>query len=208
MRTLLTLFLSVMLVGTACAKVYDFNQSAYEEISQGEKIVNVPGGQIIHSRLNSNISSQNNFGNEVIVTQLVKDWVYFGKVIAPEGSLISGKITSIQRASYANRNAKVNISFYQIVRPDNVVINIQSKPICVTIGESRAVRGTRMVLEGIKQSVLSSTSISNVADNAVSGAIAGGYTFLTTKGEEVIIPFGTEFRINIINNINIMSYDN
>ena len=208
MKKFLIIFLILITTGNTFAADYTFDEVSYEEISSNERMVNVPSGQVIHSRLNSDLTSQNNYRNEIITTQLMKDWIYFGKVIAPEGSLIRGRITSIQRASYANGNAKVNISFNEVVRPDNTVINIQAKPICVTVGDSRIKSGAKMVFEGVKQNIFSSRSISNVADNIATGAIAGGFVFLTTKGEEVNIPFGTEFRINIINNINVLSYEN
>ena len=192
-------------ISIAFAAEYNFDENYYTG-----NTVNIPSGQMVYSRLNADISSQTNRQNEIITTQLVKDWIYYGTVIAPEGSLINGRITSVQRASYANGNAKVNISFYQIIRPDNTTINIQAKPICVTIGDSRAKSGAQMVWEGVKQSVLSSrmNSVQTIADNAVTGAFTGGIVFLSSKGEEVIIPFGTEFRINIINSLNIKPYEN
>ena len=131
-----------------------------------------------------------------------------GQFIAPEGSLITGKITSIENSSFAQGNAKVNISFTQVVRPDNVIINIQSKPICITVGESRLQSSAKLLGQGVLKSVMSSRSFSNIKTRTINGAIAGGYTFLTTKGEEVNIPFGTEFKINIINNIKTLNYEN
>ena len=197
-------------ISVVSAKEYNFDNNYYVENVLNETTLSIPSGQIVYSRLNADINSQTNKQNEIITTQLMKDWVYYGTVIAPEGSLINGRITSIQKASYANGNAKVNISFYQVIRPDNVTINFQAKPICVTIGDSRAKSGTQMIWEGVKQSVLSSrmNSVQTIADNAVTGAFTGGYVFLTKKGEEVHIPFGTEFRINIINTLTVKPYEN
>lgn len=210
MKLILSLLVAVLIFGSAYAKEYNFDDNTYKIYTQQSRNIMIPSGQVIHSRLNSDVASQENTKNEVITTQLMQDWIYMGKVIAPEGSLISGRITSIENSSYASGNAKVNISFYQVVRPDDVTINFQAKPICVTIGESRLKSGSKLVWEGIKKSVLSSSSLSlnNIADNTITGAFAGGYTFLSTRGEEVRIPFGTEFRINITSTINTVTYDN
>ena len=194
-------------ISSAFAKEYNFDDNYYERNIKGTNTISIPSGQMLYSRLNADINSQTNRPNELITTQLLKDWVYYDTIIAPEGSLINGRITSIQRSAYAGGNAKVNISFYQVIRPDNVTINIQAKPICITIGDSRLKSGSKMVWEGVKQTVLSS-SIRDAADNAIIGAVSGGFVFLSSKGEEVHIPFGTEFRINIINGLNIKPYEN
>ena len=208
MKQLLIAVVLLISILPASAKVYDFSDTASETYAHQARNVNIPRGQIIYSRLNSDIDSQNNSNNDVITTQLVKDWYYMGQFIAPEGSLITGKITSIENSSFAQGNAKVNITFTQVVRPDDVIINIQSKPICITVGESRLQSGAKLLGQGVLKSVMSSRSISNIKTRTINGAIAGGYTFLTTKGEEVNIPFGTEFKINIINNIKTLNYEN
>ena len=208
MKRLLLIVLLFAIILPVSAKVYDFSDEASENYIQNLRIVNIPRGQIIYSRLNADIDSQNNSSNDVITTQLIKDWYYMGQFIAPEGSLISGKITAIENSSDAQGNAKVNITFTQIVRPDNVTIDIQSRPICITVGESRLKSGAKLMGQGVMKSVISSRSFSNVKTRTINGAIAGGYTFLTTKGEELNIPFGTEFKINIVNSINTLNYEN
>ena len=208
MKRIFIILVLLTLTLPVSAKVYDFSEEASKNYIQQARIVNIPRGQIIYSRLNSDIDSVNNSSNDIITTQLMKDWYYQGQYIAPEGSLITGKILSVENSSYAQGNAKVNITFTQIVRPDNVAIDIQSKPICITVGESRLNSSAKLMGQGIMKSVMSSRSLSNVKTRTINGVIAGGYTFLTTKGEEVNIPFGTEFKINIINNISTINYEN
>ena len=203
------LILIILSAGIVNAKTYDFSDEAYNTFRNEYKRINIPSGAVIYSRLNDNISSEQNSENEVLITQLVRDWKYNGQMVAPEGSLIKGKIIDIRNAGFASGNAKVNIIFSQIIKPDNSTIYIQSKPICVTIGDSRLASAGKNMLTGVLESVGSfTTSPRTIATNAVAGAITGGFVFMTTKGQEVTIPFGTEFRIQILNNISVMEYEN
>ena len=197
----------MLLISSLClgyAKVYDFSEDAYDTFRQEYKRIVVPSGQIIHSRLNADINSEQNTKNETLTTQLIQDWKYDGKTIAPEGSLIIGKITDIKNAGYASGNAKVIIVFNQIIKPDNTVISIQSKPICITIGDSRLEAAGKNIMIGALSGM---GRMSSSMQTITAGALSGAYVFAATKGQEVVIPFGTEFRIQILNPVNVLEYE-
>ena len=139
-------------IGIAQEAVAKLNQKAMKE----QNVFVVPRGRRIYSRLNDNIYcsnlniSYNTKKGDVITTQLMQDWQYKNNIVAPEGSLVRGTIIDTSSKNLTK------ISFDKIVRPDNVEINIITKPIIITTD--------------------------NLSDNTP-------------------IPLGTEFTIQIINDI-------
>lgn len=206
MKYFITIFFLIFSVCFAQAKTYDFSDEAAEIYLQEQKKINIPQGEIIYSRLNSDISSEQNSKNEIITTQLIKDWKLNNRIIAPEGSLIIGKIFDIKNASYASKNANVDIVFNQIIRPDNSTIYIQSKPICIKVDGSQLETAGKNILKGVTSRI--SRHPQQIANRIVGGVMKGGYIFLTTKGQEINIPFGTEFKIQILNSITVTEYEN
>ena len=126
--------------------IVKLNQTAMEK----NNVFAVPRGRRIHSRLNDNISRANAITDNIITTQLMKDWGYKNYTIAPEGSLVKGVITKTSSTS-------TEIRFDTIIRPDNVEVKIVSKPI---------------VISSDKDTI-----------------------------QNILIPFGTEFTIQIINDV-------
>ena len=139
-------------IDAAQEAVVKLNQKAMAE----HNVFVVPRGRRIHSRLNDNISrinsdlSEETKKGDIITTQLMQDWCYKDKIVAPEGSLVRGKITDI------SSNRSTRICFDTIIRPDGVEISIVTKPILMSPQEA---------------------------------------------SENTLIPFGTEFTIQIVNDV-------
>ena len=169
-------------------KDYDFSDEAAERFIQESKKITVAGGATIHSRLNSDIHSSKSKVNDVITTQLIKDWTYGSKVIAPEGSLIVGEITNKKKPTFAMGDAKLYIDFNKVIRPDGAEIQIDSKPIIIT-GDSRKQGFGLLFWSGLNVALSAGTNLP--ADVAFVG-------YTSVSGQEVKIPLGTEFKIHII----------
>lgn len=120
----------------ASKPMIQLNQTAMNK----DDVFVVPRGRRIHSRLNDTIfrsvqiqQIQTKIG-DVIVTQLMQDWYYKNKMVAPEGSLVKGKITNTDNL------LSTEVVFDTIIRPDNVSISIQTKPIIITPESQHPIR--------------------------------------------------------------------
>lgn len=139
----------------------DANVKLNQQAMEKDNLLFVPKGYRISSRLNNNINMQllyNANTGDILTTQLMRDWEYSGKIVAPEGSIVKGQITKISALN------QLQIEFDTIIRPDNAEIKIVSKPIIINIGDY----------------------ILNMA----------------------VVPMGTEFTIQINNNIFTTPYKN
>ena len=191
------IFLFFMLV-PVCGKNYDFSDEATERFLKNSKTITIPSGATIESRLNSDIHSSKSQVNDIITTQLVKDWTLGSKVIAPEGSLIVGRITNKKKTTIVMGDAKLYIDFNKVIRPDGIEIGIDSKPIIIT-GDSRKQGIGLILLSGLNVILSGGTNLP--ADIAFVG-------YTSASGQEVKIPLGTEFKIHIINEVTTFYYDN
>lgn len=183
------------------AKNYDFNQTNI--------IIKTNKEIIISSKLNNDISSTKSSKNDVITTQLIYDCYYNGELLAPEGSIIVGRITELKRSRSITRNAKIKIDFDKIVRPDGVAVSIVAKPLILTSSNNGFVS---MLIDDVKMLFIHTLSLvydqpndANlmfasymVANNAVNYAI--------NKGDEITVPLNTKFNITLKKNLKFIPY--
>lgn len=183
------------------AKNYDFNENKIV-IKTNKEI-------IISSKLNNDISSTKSFKNDVITTQLIHDCYYNGELLAPEGSIIVGKITELKRSRSITRNAKIKIDFDKIVRPDGIAVSIVAKPLILTSSNNGFVS---MLMDDIKMLFMHTLSLVYdqpndpnlmfvgymVANNAVNYAL--------NKGNEITVPLNTKFNITLKKNLRFIPY--
>lgn len=104
---------------------YDMNMG-YENSNLQGYAVYVPAGVTCKGLLSQEISSQSAVAGQNVNLILKEDFIYNEKVIAPEGSVVYGTISSIKKAGYGNRNAKMMIRFTSIVTPYGNTIPINA----------------------------------------------------------------------------------
>ena len=198
MKQILCTLILIFMLAPVHSNNYDFSDEASEKFLQESKKITVTGVTTIKSRLNSDIHSSKSTVNDVVTTQLIEDWTYGPKVIAPEGSLIVGKITNKKKPTFAMGDAKLYIDFNKVIRPDGVEIQIDSKPVIIT-GDSRKQGMGLLLLSGLNVALSAGTNLP--ADIAFIG-------YTSTSGQNVKIPLGTEFKIHIIGDVTTFYYDN
>lgn len=201
MKKLLLTALLMFVMLPVIAKNYDFNQNNIV-IKTNKEI-------IISSKLNNDISSTKSSENDVITTQLIHDCYYNGELLAPEGSIIVGKITKLKRSRSITRNAKIKINFDKIVRPDGIAVSIVAKPLILTSSNNGFVS---MLIDDVKMLFMHTLSLVYdqpndpnlifvgymVANNAVNYAL--------NKGDEITVPLNTKFNITLKKNLKFVPY--
>lgn len=183
------------------AKNYDFNQNNIV-IKTNKEI-------IISSKLNNDISSTKSFQNDVITTQLIHDCYYNGELIAPEGSIIVGKITKLKRSRSITRNAKIKIDFDKIVRPDGIAVSVVAKPLILTSSNNGFVS---MLIDDVKMLFMHTLSLVYDQPNDPNLMFVGymvannAVNYTLNKGDEITVPLNTKFNITLKKNLRFIPY--
>lgn len=183
------------------AKNYDFNQNNIV-IKTNKEI-------IISSKLNNDISSTKSFQNEVITTQLIHDCYYNGELIAPEGSIIVGKITKLKRSRSITRNAKIKIDFDKIVRPDGIAVSVVAKPLILTSSNNGFVS---MLIDDVKMLFMHTLSLVYDQPNDPNLMFVGymvannAVNYTLNRGDEITVPLNTKFNITLKKNLRFIPY--
>lgn len=190
---------------------YTTSQNQNETNLQGYALY-VPAGVSVSAVLSNEINSQSSVVGSIVNAILVEDFIYNGTTIASAGSTINGSVVSVQKAGFANRNAKMQIRFTTIRTPYNNII-----PISATI----ATNDSSGILKGatIKDSAINYTkdtvigagsgAVLGTAMGALSGGSVGrGAVYgtalgagmgiikgISEKGESILIPANSQISI-------------
>lgn len=201
MKKLLLTALLMFVILPVIAKNYDFNQNNIV-IKTNKEI-------IISSKLNNDISSTKSFQNDVITTQLIHDCYYNGELIAPEGSIIVGKITKLKRSRSITRNAKIKIDFDKIVRPDGIAVSVVAKPLILTSSNNGFVS---MLIDDVKMLFMHTLSLVYDQPNDPNLMFVGymvannAVNYTLNKGDEITVPLNTKFNITLKKNLRFIPY--
>lgn len=195
-------------------KFYDFSDEAQAKFDQQQKLVKIPIGTILHLKLNDNLASTTVKPSDLITVQLSKDWHSKGVLIAPEGSIVTGKILEIQNSGKNQKDGKISIDFYEILKPDGTVSQIKTKKLIIKVNRNAFLNACGMILLGAAFGVVTVASggLATVPAGALiagagSGALSFGLAFSESTGQEIEIAANTEFRIRTSEEFEIQKYD-
>lgn len=172
----------------------------------------VPVNSTMHVRLNQELKSEKAQVGDVFTSTLV-DPVYSsnGVVLAPQGSIITGRVTNVQRAQKNGKPATMDVAFVSLKLPNGYVrqINGSLAELTSSSGSSSDNEGTITAKKTSHRKVKFIGG--GAAGGAVIGAIAGGgkglaigagvgalagaITGRVKKGSEVKVSSGTEFGV-------------
>ncbi|HZN01581.1 MAG TPA: YMGG-like glycine zipper-containing protein [Pyrinomonadaceae bacterium] len=172
----------------------------------------VPANSTMHVRLNQELKSEKAQVGDVFTSTLV-DPVYSsnGVVLAPQGSIITGRVTNVQRAQKNGKPATMDVAFVSLKLPNGYVrqINGSLAELTSSSGSSSDNEGTITAKKTSHRKVKFIGG--GAAGGAVIGAIAGGgkglaigagvgalagaITGRVKKGSEVKVSSGTEFGV-------------
>ena len=119
------------------AMTYDNNKPL-----QGYVVV-VPAGTDISATLMTPLSSETASIGQVVSMVLGSDFKHNGKLIAPQGSTVTGSVIEVSKAKHGSMNGKLCVRFNQIVTPYGTQIPI-SAVIKTEDGTGDLVGGTKM----------------------------------------------------------------
>lgn len=189
---------------------------------QKKTYYSVAAGQIMHVRLNQDIGSQTSHIGEAFTSTLV-DPLYSSKgvLLAPQGSIITGKVTHIQRAQKKGVPATMDVEFISLKLPNGHVHSLNGS--LTDLSSSKGTSDNEGTISANKTSHRKAKFIGGGAGGgAVIGAIAGGGTGLLIgagigavtggiagrlkKGSEVKVASGTEFGVLVNKALSLPKY--
>ena len=187
--------------------------SEYSYDSLKGSVAQIASGTTLNVYLQTAINTSSANKGDQIIAVLMKDLVYNGNVVFPQGSLVYGTLTKAVHASYGSRNGKVSINFNQIVTPENKTYNISTEKIdfnvsndgkVTSVVSNAAVGAIVGALGGLVYAALSGGDIGTAAAIGA-GVGAGGALIGSTaeKGVDAEIPSFTEMDITLTRPINV-----
>ena len=178
----------------------------------------IPANQILRVRMNSQISSESaRIGDQFTTT--VVDPVYAGGVeVIPAGSTITGRVTTVNRASRKSKAGTMGVRFVALHLPNGTSRAINGDLTDVTTAGSRSdSEGEVSGRSAMKRNVVFIGG--GAATGALIGAIAGGGRgagigagvgaglgaagALFSKGHEAVVTPGTEFGVVLNQSISL-----
>jgi len=186
-------------------------------------LYSVPAGQTIHVRINQELKSEKAHIGDLFTSTLV-DPVYSknGVLLAPEGSIVTGKVTNVQRAQKNGKPAMMDVQFISLKLPNGRIAHING-----SLTDLESSQGSKSNDEGtITAKKTSHRKVKFIGGGAAGGAVigaiagggkglaigagigalAGGITGRVKKGSEVKVSSGTEFGVILNLGISLPKY--
>lgn len=172
-------------------------------------------GTEIYAYLKDALNTENVKKGDVITLVVSRDLLYNGSVVAPQGSLINGKVVKSNSAGYAHRNGKISINFDTLTLPSGKVYNISTEKVdfkvesdekqSSSVAVKMAVGAATTALMGLMFAALGSSNHvgSAMAIGAGVGAAGVGIAEAAKKGVDAEIPAYTEINLVLTKALNI-----
>ncbi|MBR6098368.1 hypothetical protein IKP85_01330 [bacterium] len=176
-------------------------------------VAQIASGTTLNVYLQSSINTATANKGDQIIAVLMKDVVYNGATVFPQGSLIYGTLTKAVHASYGSRNGKVVIQFNQIVTPDNKSYAITAEKVDFAVTNDGKVKSvvtnaaTGAIIGAVGGLIYAALSGGDIGTAAAIGAGVGAGTGLAgsaiERGVDAEIPSFTEMEITLTKPISV-----
>ncbi len=174
------------------------SEAAGEPSSTGRRGVEwreltIPAGTALPLELETALSSETAQVETPVRARLKQAVAVNGVTALPEGAIVSGHVTSAERAGKVKGRASLAFSFSQ-VRADNMSAAIRTAPLSYVGEASKAADATKIGAGAIGGAIVG--GIVGGGDGAAKGAAIGGAAgtgvVLATRGKEVELASGTD----------------
>jgi hypothetical protein len=158
----------------------------------------IPQGTTLHLTLESSLSSATSKSGDAVLARLTEAVSVGGKVVAPAGSEVRGRVTIATRSGKTKGRAQLAFAFDSLT-VKGVTRDIATVPIDVT-AEPGKKKDAAIIGGGAGAGALIGAIVGGGKGAAIGagvGAAAGTGAVLTTRGKEVEFPAGTPVHVNL-----------
>lgn len=169
----------------------------------------VPVDTTIHLRMNDKLSSKNaQVGNQFTTTVVTPVYVK-GVEVIPAGSIVTGHVTHVDRASRKSEAGSLDVTFTSIKIPNGVNYPISGSLVgsdgrdneADIKGKSSKKRNAKFIGRGMVVG-----GLINGAAGVATGGLIGAARGLIKKGEEAQVDPGTEFDIMLNRSVSMSAF--
>jgi hypothetical protein len=137
--------LIIALIASSCITVYGSQNFSYQQVPVNTSlnqpkqenymidshtlkgsVITVPAGEKLSAVFLAPISSENAYAGQEITLATARDYYYNGKLIAPEGSTITGTVIDVAKAKHGTLNGKMTLRFTHLITPYGLDIPISA----------------------------------------------------------------------------------
>jgi hypothetical protein len=163
-----------------------------------EPALTIPEGSTLPVALETSLSSAANKAGDTVLGTLVSDVTSDGRVLAPAGSELRGRVTAAVSSGRVKGRARLAFAF------DTLVVDGRPHPISARATDITAEKSTKQDATIIGGSAVAGGIIGAIADGkggagkgALIGGAAGTGAVLATRGKQVSLPAGTQINIKL-----------
>jgi hypothetical protein len=189
-------------------------------ITAGQQ-VSIPEGTVIELNMDTSLSSASSRVNDTFKASVFRSVLLDGRIAVPEGSIVSGRVTTVQPAERSSQSGVIGVEFNQLS------INGRAYPILGTLTSLRAEERKQIIDEESRVTGQSSTKRNilfiggGAGVGAAVGAIAGGgkgagigaltgggigaIGVLLSRGSEAEVPVGSDVAMQLVRAVNVGS---
>lgn len=152
------------------------------------KFVTLPSGTPINVRLDSALSTGVNKTGETFRAIVDKDVAVGGKVIAPRGTIVEGKLTNVERSGRVEGRAAMSLQLSNLLLEDQAYA-LQTDTLSFEAESTKKKDATKVGVGAGIGAVIGAIAGGGkgAAIGAAVGAGAGGATVVATRGKEVVL---------------------
>jgi hypothetical protein len=183
--------------------------------------VSIPEGTVIELRMDTSLSSASSRVNDAFKASVLRSLSLDGRIAVPEGSIVSGRVTTVQPAERSSHSGVIGVEFNQLS------ISGRAYAILGTLTSLRADERKQIIDEESRVTGKSSTQRNilfiggGAGVGAAVGAIAGGgkgagigaltgggigaLGALFSRGSEAEVPVGAEVAMQLVRAVNVGS---
>jgi hypothetical protein len=153
----------------------------------------IPAGTVLPLELETALSSETAQVEAPVRAKLKQAVVVNGVTALPEGAIVSGHVTSAERAGRVKGRASLAFTFNQL-RADNLSAAIRTAPLSYVGEASRGEDATKIGAGAVGGAIVGGIvgGGEGAAKGAAIGGAAGTGVVLATRGKEVELASGTD----------------
>ncbi|MCA9728330.1 MAG: hypothetical protein R3E12_02310 [Candidatus Eisenbacteria bacterium] len=162
--------------------------------NDGDGTVVVPSGVEIVTRLNQQISTESARTGMPFTAKVEQPVTQYGVVAIPAGWTVRGAVTESEPAARVGGTAKLSLRIDEIVTSKGEIYALDARELRMQ-GESTAQGDVEKVLGGTVGGLVIGGILGGeegAKKGAAGGAVAGGVYAVLTRGNDIVLPAGTD----------------
>ncbi len=168
------------------------------ELTTKQKVITVPPSTIIRVLTTYELNSNALLPGQTVTVALPENFFYNDTLIAPKGSIITGKVIEVEQAKQNGLHGKLYLRFSLITTPYGLQIPI------VAVVKTDDLTG---VLSGEKQKRGTEKVVKNSTKKGTKTQNTNNFKTILNFGKNVIIPINTKFDIVLSQPITISPFE-